>query len=175
MSPGSGVAAENREEEVEVSLHLKQIDGTVQPLHEQARIGPTAIMPEIDYWKSSVLCSVLGANSPLEVRFMDLDIKYWGLDSLSKLGSMLGIPIKTDKYTKDKTFLKYVRILIEIQLEENFPEYTEFVNEHNVVVRQQVEYEWKPIKCDFYKLYGHMKDDCREKPKPRTKWRQVVR
>jgi len=88
---------------------------------------------------------------------------------------MLGIPIKTDKYTKDKTFLKYARILIEIQLEDNFLECIEFVNEHNVVVRQKVEYEWKPIKCDFCKMYGHMKDDCRKKPKPRTEWRQVAR
>ncbi|KAJ8427472.1 hypothetical protein Cgig2_021882 [Carnegiea gigantea] len=77
----------------------------------------------------------------------------WGLESLSKLGSMLGIPIKTDKYTRDKSFLKYARLLIEIQLEDNFLEYIEFVNEHNVVVRQRVEYEWKPTKCDFCKMH----------------------
>ncbi|KAJ8421553.1 hypothetical protein Cgig2_004598 [Carnegiea gigantea] len=34
--------------------------------------------------------------------FLELDIKYWGLDSLSKIGSILGILIKTDKYTKEK-------------------------------------------------------------------------
>ncbi|KAJ8422257.1 hypothetical protein Cgig2_029100 [Carnegiea gigantea] len=286
MSPGSSVTAYNREEEVEVSLYAKRIDGTVQPLFEQAglsekdseviispsrtpissytamtdpdegtsltfvqtqefngvkcaRIEPIDVMPEIDYWKSSMMCFVLGANPPLQVllgefggslvkkgvflvrfkfiheqaivvqrgvyyfdnkpflvkpwneemdlntetlaslpiwvKFLDLDIKYWGLDSLSKLGSMLGTPIKTDKYIKDKTFLKYARILIEIQLEDNFPEYIKFVNEHNVVVRQKVEYEWKPIKCDFYKMYGHMKDDCRKKPKPRIEWGHIVR
>ena len=32
-----------------------------------ARIEPINVMPEIDYWKSLVLCSILGANPPLEV------------------------------------------------------------------------------------------------------------
>ena len=94
---------------------------------------------------------------------------------MSKLGSVLGIPIKTDKYTKDKTFLKYARILREIQPEDNFPEYIEFVNEYNVVVKQRVDYEWKPTKCDFYKMYGHTRDDCRKKSQLRTEWRQVIR
>ncbi|KAJ8435573.1 hypothetical protein Cgig2_020035 [Carnegiea gigantea] len=211
MSPGRCVAAQNRKDEAEVSLHPEQIDGTVQTSLEQARVSamdpevitspthnpitsytamidpdegtsltfvqtqefnemkyaiiePTDVMPKIDYWKTSVLCSVLGANPLLE-----------GLDNLSKLGSVLGIPIKTDKYTKDKTFLKYARILIEIQLEDKFPEYIEFVNQHNVVVRQRVDYEWKPIKCDFCKMYSHIKDDCRKKPQTRIEWRQVVR
>ncbi|KAJ8419762.1 LOW QUALITY PROTEIN: hypothetical protein Cgig2_030064 [Carnegiea gigantea] len=86
---------------------------------------------------------------PIWVRFLELDIKHWGLDSLSKIGSVLGIPIKTDKYIRDKYFLRYARLLIEMQLQDNFQE---FVNEHNVVVRQKVEYEWKPTKCSFCKI-----------------------
>ena len=63
------------------------------------------------------------ASLPIWVRFQDLDIKYSGLDSLSKIVSVLDIPIRIDKYTRDKSFLKYARLLIEIQLEDNFPEY----------------------------------------------------
>ena len=33
---------------------------------------------------------------PLWVQFPNLDIKYWGLEILSKNGSLLGIPIKAD-------------------------------------------------------------------------------
>jgi len=115
------------------------------------------------------------ASLPIWVRFLDLDIKYWGLESLSKLRSMIGIPIKIDKYTRDKSFLKYARLLIEIQLEDNFPEYIEFVNEQNVVVRQRLKYEWKPTKCDFCKMFGHTRDDYRKKPQSRTEWRPVIR
>ncbi|KAJ8420158.1 hypothetical protein Cgig2_021593 [Carnegiea gigantea] len=141
-----------------------------------AKIKSKDVQPEIEYWKSAVLCSVLGANPPLEViegfikriwktfeidkiclvkkgspfpslnlsvvkpwneemdintetlaslpiwvRFLELDIKYWGLDSLSKIGSVLGIPIQTNKYIRDKSFVKYARLLIEFRLKDNFP------------------------------------------------------
>jgi len=112
---------------------------------------------------------------PVWVRFMELDNKYWGLDSLSKIGSVLGIPIKTDKYTRDKSFLRYARLLIEMQLQDSFADYIEFVNEHNVVVRQKVEYEWKPTKCDYCRMFGHTEEKCRKKPQPRTEWRPILR
>ncbi|KAJ8430087.1 hypothetical protein Cgig2_006539 [Carnegiea gigantea] len=198
-----------------------------------ARIESVDVISEIEYWKSSVLCSVLGANPPLEVmegfirriwksfaidkiclvkkwvyvvwfqhiheqtavlqrgvyyfdnkpflvkpwnEEMDLhteslvSLPIWGLESLSKLGSMLGVPIKTDKYTKDKTFLNFARIIIEMNLEDNFPEYIDFVNEHNVVIRQK-----KAIRCEHCKMYGYLKEECRKKPGPRKEWRQVTR
>ena len=72
---------------------------------------------------------------------------------------MLGVPIKTDKYTRDKAFLRYARLFIEMQLQENFQDFIDFVNEHNVVVRQKVEYEWKPTKCTFCKMFGHTDEE----------------
>jgi len=73
---------------------------------------------------------------------------------LSKIGSLLGIPIKTEKYTRDKSFLRYAQLLIEIQLQDSFPDFIEFINEHNMMVRQQVEYEWTPTKCNYRKMFG---------------------
>ena len=58
---------------------------------------------------------------PLWVQFPNLDVNYWGLESLSKIGSILGIPIKTDRYTKEKSMIKYARLMIEISLEGHFP------------------------------------------------------
>ena len=97
------------------------------------------------------------------------------MESLSKIGSVLGIPIKTGKYTRDKSFLRHARLLIEMQLQDSFPDYIEFVNEYNVLVRQKVEYEWKPTKCTFCKMFGHTEEECRKKPPPRTEWRPVLR
>ena len=97
------------------------------------------------------------------------------MDGLSKIGSVLGIRIKTDKYTGDKSFLKYARLLIEMQLQDNFPEYIEFVNEHNVVVSQKVEYEWKPTKYSFCKTFDHTGEECRKRPQSRTEWRPILR
>ena len=72
---------------------------------------------------------------PIWVKFMDLDIRYWGLESRSKIGSILGTPIKTDKYTKEKTMLKYAWLLIEMQVDDEVPDFIEVINEHNVAMR----------------------------------------
>ncbi|KAJ8419442.1 hypothetical protein Cgig2_014343 [Carnegiea gigantea] len=44
-----------------------------------------------------------------------------------------------------------------------------------MLVRQQVQYEWKPIKCAHCLMYGHTEPDCRKKPKPRQEWRPIQR
>ena len=54
---------------------------------------------------------------------------------MSKLGSMLGVPIKMDETTKQKTAIRYARVLIEMLLEGSFPECIDFVNDWEVVVR----------------------------------------
>ena len=159
-----------------------------------AKITGEDVAPEIAYWKTSILCSVLGANPPLDVmegylrrvwnsqdidkismvkhglflvrfhtteaqqavvqrgvfffdrkpllvkpwnpelelyteqltslpiwvQLHELDLKYWGMDSLGKIGSILGIPIKTDRYTMEKRLLRYARLLIDIPLDAPF-------------------------------------------------------
>ena len=93
---------------------------------------------------------------------------------MGKLGSILGIPIKTDRYTLEKTRLHYARLLIDIKLDESFPDFIEFVNDQDVVVRLKVEYEWKPIKCQHCKMFGHTKMDCKKKANVRQEWRRKV-
>ena len=110
---------------------------------------------------------------PLWVQFLDLDIKYWGLESLSKLGSIIGIPLKTDKYTKEKSMIKYARLLIEVSMEGPFPELIEFFNENQVLIRQQVKFEWQPSKCTHCGMYGHLEEVCRKKHTQRKEWRRV--
>ena len=112
---------------------------------------------------------------PIWIQLPDLDIKFWGTGSLSKLESCLGIPLKTDKYTKDRTMLKYARLLIDISLEGPFPEYIEFFDEVGVLIRQQVIYEWKPLQCTHCHMFGHEDNNCRRKKELRTEWRPVTR
>ena len=88
--------------------------------------------PELDL-KTDTLTSL-----PIWVQFHELELKYWGLDSLSKLGRTLGIPIKIDRYTMEKRMLKYARLLIDIQLNADLPEFIDFINDQDVVVRVPV-------------------------------------
>ena len=188
---------------------LKFIPAQTINVVQCAKITCEDVEPEITYWLTSVICSVLGANPPLEViegyfrkiwksldidkinlvrnglflvrlnnlddhklvvqkgayyfdrkpllvkpwnpefdlqtesltslpiwvHLHDLDLKYWGMDSLRNIGSTLGIPLKTDKYTMEKRVLKYARRLIDIQVDASFPDHVHFVNDQDVVVR----------------------------------------
>ena len=60
---------------------------------------------------------------------------------MSKLRSVLGIPIKTDSTIKEKIALRYPHMLIEMPLEGPIPDYIDFISDWDVVVRQQVKYE----------------------------------
>ena len=104
---------------------------------------------------------------PIWVQLPDLELRYWGMDSLSKLGSLLGIPIKTDRVTKEKSAVQYARLLIEMSIEAPFPDYIEFINDKEVVERQAVKCEWKPVKCQHCKMLGHDDMVCRKKKRVR--------
>ncbi|KAJ8423638.1 hypothetical protein Cgig2_032926 [Carnegiea gigantea] len=152
-----------------------QINGT-----KIAKLEPEDVNPEIEYWKTSVLCAPWNpeldvhtetiVSLPIWVKFPRLELKYWGLDCLSKLGSVLGVPMKIDQRTKDKTYLQYPHLLIDIHLNKEFPDYIEFLNDQGVFIRQAVTYEWRPTKCDHCLMYGHLSDQCRKK-KTRQEWR----
>jgi len=101
-------------------------------------------------------------------RLPKFDIRFWSSGSLSKIGSSLGIPLKTDKYTKERTVIKYARLLIDIPLKGPFPDYIEFFDEEEVLIRQDVIYEWKPLKCSHYKMFGHEADSCKKRKGVRT-------
>ncbi|KAJ8419417.1 hypothetical protein Cgig2_003643 [Carnegiea gigantea] len=73
----------------------------------------------------------------------------------------------------ERSQLRYARLLIDIPLADDFLKYIEFANDKNVLVRQQVLYEWKPIKCTHCKMYGRLEEGCRKKQRVRREWRPV--
>ena len=112
---------------------------------------------------------------PLWIQLHGLDIKYWGTKSLSKIGSILGMPLKTDKYTKERQMIRYARLLIEMPIEGPFPDYIDFFNEAGILIRQPVSYEWIPTKCNHCAMLGHTEDVCKKKRVIRSEWRQVLK
>ncbi|KAJ8444542.1 hypothetical protein Cgig2_000821 [Carnegiea gigantea] len=110
---------------------------------------------------------------PLWIQLPSLDIKYWGIESLSKNGSLLGVPIKTDKITKEKQAIRYARLLVEMPIEGPFPDHVDFFNEEGVLIRQQVTYEWVPSKCTHCAMLGHTEEVCKKKKGVvRKEWRK---
>ena len=123
--------------------------------------------PEMDLHTESI------KSLPLWLPLPDLDIKYWGLGSLSKIGSLIGHPLKSDKYTAEKSMLNYARLLVDVPLDGPFPECVEFFNEKEVLIRQPVKFEWLPSKCSFCGMFDHLEEVCRKKSAPKKEWRRV--
>ncbi|KAJ8424407.1 hypothetical protein Cgig2_031782 [Carnegiea gigantea] len=103
------------------------------------------------------------------VQLPDLDVKYWGLESLSKIDSILGIPIKTDRYTKGRLVIKYARLLIEMSLEAHFL----ITLNSSMTMKQKVRYEWLPLKCTHCHMFGHEETTCKKKGTIRKEWRKI--
>ncbi|KAJ8423394.1 hypothetical protein Cgig2_029229 [Carnegiea gigantea] len=99
---------------------------------------------------------------PLWVQFLDLDVKYWGADSLNR-------------FTKERSMIRYARLLIDVPLDSTFPEFIEFFNDNELLIRQQVVYEWKPVKCSHCYMFGHEEPVCKNKNMVRKEWRKVQR
>ncbi|KAJ8435648.1 hypothetical protein Cgig2_003303 [Carnegiea gigantea] len=62
------------------------------------------------------------AKIPLWMSFPELNFRYWSKDSLSKLGSLIGRPLATNKGTQNKTHAKFAKLRIAMDLNKPFPD-----------------------------------------------------
>lgn len=102
-------------------------------------------------------------SAPVWVRFSNLPVRYWNIKSLSAISSLVGVPLMTDRITKERTWLNFSRVLIEVELRKEALVEVQFVNEYGQLVDQVVEYDWLPVKCSCCSNFGHMEADCRKK------------
>ncbi|KAL2930930.1 adenylate kinase [Bienertia sinuspersici] len=205
------------------------------------------VQPELDYWQSSIVTFVLGANPPVSVmdgfirriwskhgvdkviglqkgmfliRFTtmekrdmilglerpffdskplimkpwteDMDLskeidktipiwiqvsvhfKYWGIRALEKIVKPIGRLIRMDATTTKREKLQYARVMVEVLIDQYFPDSVTFMNEKGCQVKAPIGYEWKPTKCDKCKKYGHHESVChysKEAPKIKKVWK----
>ncbi|XP_062100859.1 uncharacterized protein LOC133806786 [Humulus lupulus] len=94
------------------------------------------------------------------VRLNGLGLQYWGRKILSALVSTLGKPIMIDQVTRDRSMVKFARILVDMEISETPPKTISFVNKRDQLVDQLVEYEWLPSKCKTYGCLGHTMVNC---------------
>ncbi|XP_074290351.1 uncharacterized protein LOC141617081 [Silene latifolia] len=88
---------------------------------------------------------------PIWVKLQGLDIKFWGMNSLKKIGGSIG---------KDQ----------------DFPKDIVFVDETGKDQCVQVDYEWLPISCHKCKGIGHSQDQCKidsKKEVPKKVWKPM--
>ncbi|VFQ79935.1 unnamed protein product [Cuscuta campestris] len=96
------------------------------------------------------------------IQFPDLEIKYWSLSGLSRLGSLLGKPIRTDRATAKRTKLDFARMMVAVKMKQEFPESIIFQDENERLITQHIKYEWCPVHCSSCKGLGHKAIECRK-------------
>lgn len=69
--------------------------------------------------------------------------------------------IKVDNATREKARLRFARVLVEMNTNDEVLEENHFFNVRDKLVSQQVIYEWKPIQCNKCNKMGHDEQECR--------------
>ncbi|XP_062112853.1 uncharacterized protein LOC133824008 [Humulus lupulus] len=107
---------------------------------------------------------------PVWVRLPSLGLQYWAVKCLSALISTIGKPMLVDNVTKDRSMVKFARVLVDVEISDNLPKTISFLNERGQLVEQILEYEWLPTQCSFCKVLGHTATNC--KRDQRVVWRK---
>ncbi|XP_062118450.1 uncharacterized protein LOC133832078 [Humulus lupulus] len=98
---------------------------------------------------------------PVWIRLPDLGLQYWGTKCLSALVSTIGKPIMIDKITKDRSMIKFARILVDMEISDSLPKFISYINERGQVMDKLIDYEWLPTKCSQCKKLGHTASSCK--------------
>ncbi|XP_074283575.1 uncharacterized protein LOC141608120 [Silene latifolia] len=97
---------------------------------------------------------------PAWIRLHNLPIKFWG-KSLPKISSLVGIYVKSDQATNERTRLGFARVMVEMMVDQLLPVEISFKDEKGEVVKVEVEYEWRPITCTIFQGMGHEGKHCK--------------
>ncbi|XP_056685683.1 uncharacterized protein [Spinacia oleracea] len=93
---------------------------------------------------------------PIWVRFPNLPLNCWGPGSLSRIGSLLGVPLFADECTTCQQRISFARILIEIDVTKSLPRNFMLKDPTGKTFKQQVDYDWLPPFCPTCKMIGHV-------------------
>nr|XP_009788503.1 PREDICTED: uncharacterized protein LOC104236304 [Nicotiana sylvestris] len=96
---------------------------------------------------------------PLWIHFPSLSTRYWTIDALRKVASVVGMQMYTDKYTAELNKISYARALVKVDITKPLVENVEIMTP-NGVKQQEILYEWKPKFCNECLHFGHDVFEC---------------
>lgn len=95
------------------------------------------------------------------VRLLNLNLDHWTKESISRIASIIGRPIKMDYVTEGMIRISFARVLVEIDNELTFPNKVPLFDAiSNTIIWQDIEYEWYSPKCSNCLCYGHLDRYC---------------
>ncbi|XP_021727809.1 uncharacterized protein LOC110694913 [Chenopodium quinoa] len=147
---GKQVAQLNKSELVEVSdKDTILCSGLQMYMGKPAIIKPWS--PKFDFG-AEILRTI-----PLWVKFPNLPLNCWGPETLSRIGSLLGVTIFSDECTTRQLRVSFARVLIEINVTKPLPKSVFVESPSKEILELKVVYEWTPPFCSKCNKVGH---DC---------------
>ncbi|XP_020253839.1 uncharacterized protein LOC109830893 [Asparagus officinalis] len=101
---------------------------------------------------------------PMWIQLPALKLNLWNEKGISKIASLIGRPIATDKLTANRQRLAYARVLVEVKLPTSLPDQIVINSPNGRKFNQKIVYELKPRWCEHYKQVGHDLLKCKKKP-----------
>ncbi|KAH0688961.1 hypothetical protein KY289_016319 [Solanum tuberosum] len=90
----------------------------------------------------------------------------WGKGSLSRIASVIGVPIYADECAAKQIRISYARMLIEVNITQTLPDKIVVMDPNGNKFEQEVFYDWKPKFCPKCSMVGHI---CTKKmPQPQA-------
>lgn len=78
---------------------------------------------------------------PLWIHLPNLPLNCWSVDSLSRIGSVIGVPVCADECTSLQKRISYARLLVEVDVTQPLKYEVKVEGENGEVVDQKVYYE----------------------------------
>ncbi|XP_075092189.1 uncharacterized protein LOC142172463 [Nicotiana tabacum] len=93
---------------------------------------------------------------PIWVKLPNLPLNCWSMDSVSRIGNGLGIPIYSDECTTKVERISYARLLVEMDVIKDMLRVIKVMDPTGKVFEQQVAYDWIPKYCHTCLQVGHV-------------------
>ncbi|XP_070003333.1 uncharacterized protein [Nicotiana sylvestris] len=93
---------------------------------------------------------------PLWIQFPNLPLNCWEGDSLSRIGSTLGVPVYADTCTTKVERISYARILVELDITKSLPKQIMVDDPNGREFEQEVWYDWMPMYSNKCLQWGHV-------------------
>lgn len=81
---------------------------------------------------------------PIWIKLPNLPLNCWTSDSLSRIGSLLGVPICADECTTRQPRISFARLLIEMDVTKELPKSIAIQDPTGTIITQEVVYDWLP-------------------------------
>ncbi|XP_048503075.1 uncharacterized protein LOC125498825 [Beta vulgaris subsp. vulgaris] len=113
---------------------------------------------------------------PIWVKLPNLPLNCWSPDSLSRIGSLLGVPLYADECTSKQLRISFARILVEIDVTKDRKQFLMVEDANGMTIKQDVRYDWWPPFCHKCQKIGrncgvrYQHHQQQNKPRVVQKW-----